>query len=49
MAKVLKASSPPPDIVTSQRGPRGGYRLRLPLEAIAVADVIAAIDGPIAH
>ena len=47
VAKVLKALAAA-DMVTSQRGPRGGYRLRLPLEAIAVADVIAAIDGPIA-
>jgi DNA-binding IscR family transcriptional regulator len=34
--------------VASQRGARGGYRLCKPLHAIAVADVIAAIDGPIA-
>ena len=32
----------------SQRGARGGYRLAKPLAAISIADVIAAIDGPIA-
>ena len=32
----------------SQRGARGGYRLARPLTAIAVADVVAAVDGPIA-
>jgi FeS assembly SUF system regulator len=47
VAKVLKALGAS-GLVTSQRGARGGYRLRKPLEAIAVADVIAAIDGPIA-
>ncbi len=35
-------------LVVSQRGARGGYRLARPLGAIPVADVIAAIDGPIA-
>jgi Rrf2 family protein len=35
-------------LVASQRGARGGYRLLRPLAAIPVADVIAAIDGPIA-
>ena len=47
VAKVLKilANS---DLVSSQRGARGGYRLNRPLSDIPVADVIAAIDGPIA-
>ena len=35
-------------LVASQRGARGGYRLGRALAAIAVADVITAIDGPIA-
>jgi Rrf2 family protein len=35
-------------LVESQRGARGGYRLARALEAIAVADVIRAVDGPIA-
>ena len=47
VAKVLKALAAS-GLVTSQRGARGGYRLVRPLSAIAVADVIVAIDGPIA-
>ena len=47
VAKVLKALSTA-GIVVSQRGARGGYRLRRTLREISVADVIAAIDGPIA-
>ena len=47
VAKVLKALSAA-GLVVSQRGPRGGYRLSKPLDVISIADVIAAIDGPIA-
>lgn len=47
VAKVLKALAAA-DMVTSQRGARGGYRLRCGLDEISVADVIVAIDGPIA-
>jgi FeS assembly SUF system regulator len=47
VAKVLKALAGA-GLVDSVRGARGGYRLRRTLRAIAVADVIAAIDGPIA-
>ncbi len=47
VAKVLKALAAA-GMVVSQRGAHGGYRLSKPLQAIAVADVIAAIDGPIA-
>jgi FeS assembly SUF system regulator len=47
VAKVLKALCAV-DLVASQRGPRGGYRLNRSLSAIPIADVIAAIDGPIA-
>ena len=47
VAKVLKALAAS-GLVASQRGARGGYRLMRPLAAIAVADVITAIDGPIA-
>jgi FeS assembly SUF system regulator len=47
VAKVLKALACN-GLVASQRGARGGYRLARPLGAIPVADVIAAIDGPIA-
>jgi FeS assembly SUF system regulator len=47
VAKVLKALTSG-GLVASQRGARGGYRLLRPLDDIAIADVIAAIDGPIA-
>ncbi len=47
VAKVLKAMTLG-GLVVSQRGARGGYRLARPLSAIAVSDVIGAIDGPIA-
>ena len=47
VAKVLKALAGA-GLVASQRGARGGYSLTRPLGAIAVSDVIAAIDGPIA-
>lgn len=47
VAKVLKALASG-GLVASQRGARGGYRLVRPLRSIPVADVIAAIDGPIA-
>jgi Rrf2 family protein len=35
-------------IVRSQRGPDGGYWLAKPPEEIAVADVIRAVEGPLA-
>jgi len=47
VAKVLKTLAGK-GLVLSQRGAHGGYRLARPLAAIPVADVIAAIDGPIA-
>ena len=47
VAKVLKALGSS-SLVISQRGARGGYRLSRPLDVVTVADVIAAIDGPIA-
>ena len=47
VAKVLKALASA-SLVISQRGARGGYRLSRPLDAVTVADVIGAIDGPIA-
>jgi FeS assembly SUF system regulator len=34
-------------LLSSQRGVRGGYRLARPASEISVADVIAALDGPI--
>lgn len=47
VAKVLKALTNS-GLVISQRGAHGGYRLAKPLVQIPVADVIVAIDGPIA-
>jgi FeS assembly SUF system regulator len=47
VAKVLKAMAGK-GLVTSLRGARGGYRLARPLHSIPVAEVIEAIDGPIA-
>jgi FeS assembly SUF system regulator len=47
VAKVLKTLAAG-GLVASQRGAHGGYRLLRPLSAIPIADVIAAIDGPIA-
>jgi FeS assembly SUF system regulator len=47
VAKVLKALTNA-GLVVSTRGAHGGYRLSRPLSAIAVAEVIVAIDGPIA-
>jgi len=36
-------------IVDSRRGAEGGYRLAKPPYAITIADVIRAIDGPLAN
>jgi len=36
-------------LVASQRGAEGGYRLGRPAKAITVADVIRAVDGPLAN
>jgi len=47
VAKVLKALAGH-GLVISTRGARGGYRLGKPLSEIPVAEVIMAIDGPIA-
>jgi len=47
VAKVLKALASA-GLVASTRGARGGYRLMRPLHAVSVADVITAVDGPIA-
>ncbi|AYF77132.1 Rrf2 family transcriptional regulator [Nocardia yunnanensis] len=35
-------------LVTSRRGPDGGYRLARPAARISVADVIRAVEGPLA-
>jgi FeS assembly SUF system regulator len=47
VAKVLKMLAAT-GLVGSARGARGGYRLLKPLARIPVAEVIEAIDGPIA-
>jgi FeS assembly SUF system regulator len=47
VAKVLKTLAAG-GLVASQRGAHGGYRLLRPLPTIPIADVIAAVDGPIA-
>jgi Rrf2 family protein len=36
-------------LVHSQRGAQGGYRLALHASDISVADVIRAVEGPMAH
>ena len=36
-------------IVRSQRGPDGGYALAQPADRINLADVIRAVDGPLAN
>jgi len=36
-------------IVASQRGAEGGYRLARPASEVAVADVMRALDGPLAE
>jgi Rrf2 family protein len=36
-------------LVQSRRGAEGGYRLARPADTIVVADVIRAIDGPLAN
>ncbi len=43
MADVRRAS-----LVISRRGPGGGYRLARPPAEISVADVMRALDGPLA-
>ena len=47
VAKVLKCLAGQ-SLVVSQRGARGGYRLARPISSIAIADVVTAIEGPIA-
>ncbi len=47
VAKVLKTLAVA-RLVTSSRGAHGGYRLARSLHLVSVADIIAAVDGPIA-
>jgi Rrf2 family protein len=34
-------------VVTSRRGPEGGWRLARPADSITVADIVQAVDGPL--
>ena len=36
-------------IVRARRGAKGGYWLAKPADAVTVADVVRAVEGPIAH
>ncbi len=47
VSKVLKMLAQN-DILVSARGPRGGYILKRPMGDLSLADIIGAIDGPIA-
>ncbi|MBT8075339.1 MAG: Rrf2 family transcriptional regulator, partial [Gammaproteobacteria bacterium] len=47
VSKVLKLLVKT-DLVASYRGPSGGYSLERDAEEISVAEIIAAIEGPIA-
>ena len=47
VAKVLKSLAAR-GMISSRRGMNGGYRLDRPLQDISIAEVIVAIDGPIA-
>jgi FeS assembly SUF system regulator len=46
-SKILKALARA-GLLTSYRGAKGGYGLARPAELISVAEVISALDGPIA-
>lgn len=47
VSKILK-SLVQESLLVSQRGSKGGYALARPAESIRVADIIAALEGPIA-
>lgn len=47
VSKILKAAVRG-GLLCSQRGARGGYQLARPAGRISIADVIAALEGPIA-
>lgn len=46
VAKLLKQLAQA-ELVLSTRGAAGGYRLARPAAAISIADIIAAIEGPL--
>jgi FeS assembly SUF system regulator len=47
VSKILKALAHG-GLVTSQRGAKGGYALSRPPEEVSVAEIIDALEGPIA-
>jgi len=47
VSQVLKALSHA-GLVVSARGAHGGYSAERPAEAISVADIVLAVDGPVA-
>tara|TARA_R110002072_G_scaffold27885_18_gene90366 strand:+ start:736 stop:1176 length:441 start_codon:yes stop_codon:yes gene_type:complete len=47
VSKLLKQLSRA-GLLDSQRGTKGGYMLTLPAGEISVADIVSALDGPIA-
>ena len=47
VAKLLNALAHA-ELITSHRGAAGGYALNRPAEAISVAEIIQALEGPIA-
>ena len=48
VSKVLKLLSAANDLVISTRGIKGGYVAAHPLNSMSIADVITAVEGPIA-
>ena len=47
VAKLMKSLTPA-GLMTSHRGAAGGYTLARPAETITIADIVVALDGPIA-
>jgi FeS assembly SUF system regulator len=47
VAKLMKSLTPA-GLMNSHRGAAGGYALARPAEAITIAEIITALDGPIA-
>lgn len=46
VAKILKQLARH-QLLTAQRGTRGGYRLTRPASAVTIADIVTALDGPV--
>lgn len=46
VAKILKQLTRS-QLLTAQRGTRGGYRLSRPASSITIADIVTALDGPV--